>query len=110
MRAAALAAGLAGLALCASQTDASCYAAGERSEGAAGFPAMEYKPCCDGQSAVGRDGDWGKFCPGGDAGGGGGGTCASLDTCGSDGDCSGALLCRQAGDGAMRCLTESEPG
>jgi hypothetical protein len=55
-----------------------CYASGERSIGAPGKPAVEYKPCCDGGAPAAKTGDWGLFCPGGGvvttppSGGGGG--------------------------------------
>lgn len=40
-----------------------CYGPGERNEGADGFPDVYFKPCCDGQTSLGKEGDWGKFCP-----------------------------------------------
>lgn len=42
---------------------ATCYGPGIRSQGAAGFPPVTYKPCCDGSAAVEKPNDWGKFCP-----------------------------------------------
>lgn len=42
---------------------ASCYGPGVRNQGEAGRPAVNYKPCCDGSSAVEKPNDWGKFCP-----------------------------------------------
>lgn len=54
--------------------DANCYAKGERGQGAAGHPAVQWKPCCDGQAQVEKAGDWGKFCPG-DVGGPGSDGC-----------------------------------
>lgn len=42
---------------------ATCYAPGQRNQGAVGYPAVNYKPCCDGSSAVEKANDWGKFCP-----------------------------------------------
>lgn len=30
---------------------------------APGYPNVDYKPCCDGSTAVDKAGDWGKFCP-----------------------------------------------
>lgn len=42
---------------------ANCYGPGQRNQGAPGFPAVEYKPCCDGRAAVEKANDWGKFCP-----------------------------------------------
>lgn len=55
-----------------------CYKPGEKNQGASGFPAVEYKPCCDGQSSVERAGEWGRFCPGAGTGGGVG---TGDDTC-----------------------------
>lgn len=46
-----------------------CYNPGERSQGAAGHPRADEKPCCDGQDSVEVSGEWGKFCPGGVGGG-----------------------------------------
>lgn len=46
-------------------TTGDCYGPGERNQGAPGFPRVEYKPCCDGQSASPKSGDWGFFCPSG---------------------------------------------
>lgn len=40
-----------------------CYGPGERNEGAAGKPAVPFKPCCDGQASVEKAKEWGKFCP-----------------------------------------------
>lgn len=42
---------------------ATCYGPGIRNQGPAGFPAVPYKPCCDGNAAAEKPGDWGKFCP-----------------------------------------------
>lgn len=40
-----------------------CYGPGMRSMGDEGYPAVEYKPCCDGRTAVKRASEWGMFCP-----------------------------------------------
>lgn len=53
-----------------------CYANGERAQGAAGFPPVAWRPCCDGRAqqveapALG----WGKFCVAPPASGGAGWT------------------------------------
>lgn len=40
-----------------------CWETGERAQGAPGYPAVEWKPCCDGRARqVEKDGAWGKFC------------------------------------------------
>jgi hypothetical protein len=50
-----------------------CYESGERGQGAEGFPAWPYKPCCDGSEQVPRpDLGYGKWCVA--VGGGSGGT------------------------------------
>lgn len=51
-----------------------CTADGERNEGESGRPNVMYKPFCNGQAAAAREGDWGKFCPGGQSVGGGDGS------------------------------------
>lgn len=43
-----------------------CYPPGDRAIGAAGFPEVEFRRCCDGEEPVPRSNDWGLFCPGGD--------------------------------------------
>lgn len=39
-----------------------CAADGERNVGAPDFPAVTYKPCCNGQASAAKAGDWGLFC------------------------------------------------
>lgn len=56
------------LALCvplqiASSTRSDCWETGEQSQGAPGFPAVEWKPCCDGRARqVEVSGKLGKYC------------------------------------------------
>lgn len=40
-----------------------CYEPGVKEQGAVGYPAITYLPCCDGQE-IPKDGEWGKFCLG----------------------------------------------
>lgn len=42
-----------------------CYTAGQRNRGAFQKPPVPYKPCCDGQPSVPREGpeNYGLFCP-----------------------------------------------
>lgn len=40
-----------------------CYDAGERNQGAPGYPSVPYLRCCSGEQAVAKDNDWGFFCP-----------------------------------------------
>lgn len=40
----------------------SCYKAGERHQGAYGFPAVKQMPCCEGTKSTTVYGQWGKFC------------------------------------------------
>lgn len=42
-----------------------CYGPGERSQASRGYPAVPFKPCCDGQAARSKSGNWGMFCPDG---------------------------------------------
>jgi hypothetical protein len=56
--------------LLACATAQACYESGERGQGAPGFPAWPYKPCCDGSEQVLRpDLGYGKWCVGGSTGG-----------------------------------------
>jgi hypothetical protein len=62
--------------LCAASTARAqtCYANGQRAQGAPGFPAVKYLPCCDAAAKqLPKAGDWGLFCTAAGGGGGGGG-------------------------------------
>lgn len=39
-----------------------CYADGKRAIGAAGYPRVPYKPCCNGKEPKAKEYDWGLFC------------------------------------------------
>lgn len=48
---------------CLPKTAADCVKAGDRNEGAAGYPNVPYLPCCSGKDNVPVENQWGRFCP-----------------------------------------------